>query len=91
MSDRKEPVFVTDPAYDFARSLVERGEYASVSDAINGEMLRLRDSREADRVLLEAEIRRRRTLPRDQWIEAEPGHFRRWFDENFDGTAERKT
>lgn len=67
MAVRKQTVSFTEAAFDYDQSLVDRGEYPSISAAVSGEMMRMRESREERKALLEAEVQRRLTLPLDQW------------------------
>lgn len=67
MSVHKQSVSFTEAAFDFARELVETGEYPNVSAAVSGELARAKASRERERMLFEAEIRRRLALPLDHW------------------------
>jgi antitoxin ParD1/3/4 len=72
MSVHKQSVSFTDAAFAFARELVEAGEYPNVSAAVSGEMARAKVGRERERMLLEAEVRRRLALPPDQWDPVAP-------------------
>ena len=72
MSAHKQSVSFTDAAFAFARALVEAGEYPNVSAAVSGEMARAKAGRERERMLLEAEVRRRLALPPDQWDPVAP-------------------
>ncbi len=67
MTVRKQTVSFTEPAFSYAKSLVEAGEYPSVSAAVSGEMVRARAARDARAALLAAEIERRLALPLDRW------------------------
>lgn len=67
MSVRKQTVSFTEPAFAYAQSLVEAGEYPSVSAAVSGEMARAKALREAQAAILEAELARRIALPADRW------------------------
>ncbi len=67
MAVRKQTVSFTEPAFTFAQSLVEAGEYPTVSAAVSGEMVRAKAARDAQAVLLSAEVERRLALPLDQW------------------------
>jgi Arc/MetJ-type ribon-helix-helix transcriptional regulator len=42
MGVHKQSVSFTDAAFDFARELVESGEYPNISAAVSGEMARAR-------------------------------------------------
>ena len=68
MGVRKQSVSFTKAAYAYARELVERGDYPTLSAAVSGELARARTSRERDQALLEAEVRRRLEVPVDQWV-----------------------
>ncbi len=67
MGMHKQSVSFTDAAFDFARELVESGEYPNISAAVSGELARARAARERERMLFEAEIQRRLALPLDTW------------------------
>jgi Arc/MetJ-type ribon-helix-helix transcriptional regulator len=67
MSVHKQSVSFTDPAFDYARELVESGEYPTISAAVSGELMRARVAREREQALFEAELKRRLALPLDQW------------------------
>lgn len=67
MGMHKQTVSFTGPAFAFAQSLVEAGEYPSVSAAVSGEMIRAKTVRETEAALLAAEVERRLALPLDQW------------------------
>ena len=67
MTARKQTVSFTDPAFAFAQSLVEQGEYPTISAAVSGELVRAKAAREAQAMLHEAEVRRRLELPLDRW------------------------
>lgn len=67
MTVRKQTVSFTEPAFAYAQSLVDAGEYPSVSAAVSGEMVRARAMRDAQTALLAAEIARRLALPLDRW------------------------
>ncbi len=67
MGVHKQSVSFTDTAFAFARELVENGEYPNISAAVSGEMARARAARDRDRLLLEAEVQRRLSLPLDAW------------------------
>lgn len=71
MGVHKQSVSFTDAAFNFARELVESGEYPNISAAVSGEMARARTTRERERALFEAEVQRRLSLPLDAW---EPVH-----------------
>lgn len=67
MTVRKQTVSFTEPAFAYAQSLVDAGEYHSISAAVSGEIVRARTAREAQAALLAAEVERRLALPVDQW------------------------
>jgi len=67
MGVHKQSVSFSDAAFNFARELVESGEYPNISAAVSGEMARARAARERERMLFEAEIQRRLALPLDAW------------------------
>lgn len=67
MGVHKQSVSFTDTAFDFARELVESGEYPNVSAAVSGELARAKAGRDKERTLFEAEVQRRLALPPDQW------------------------
>ena len=50
MGVHKQSVSFTDAAFNFARELVESGEYPNISAAVSGEMARARAARELDRI-----------------------------------------
>jgi antitoxin ParD1/3/4 len=64
---RKQTVSFTEPAFAYARTLVEAGEYPTISAAVSGEMVRAKAAREAQTALMAAEVERRLALPADQW------------------------
>ena len=67
MSVQKQSVSFTDTAYAFAKELVEAGEYPNMSAAVSGELAKAKAERDRERILLEAELERRLSLPLDQW------------------------
>ena len=67
MTARKQTVSFTEPAFAYAQSLVDTGEYPSISAAVSGEMVRAKAARDAQAALLAAEVERRLSLPLDQW------------------------
>ncbi len=67
MGVHKQSVSFTEAAFDFARELVESGEYPNVSAAVSGELARAKANRDKDRRLFEAEVQRRLSLPLDRW------------------------
>ncbi len=71
MTVHKQSVSFSDPAFAFARELVESGEYPTISAAVSGELVRARLARHREEALFEAEVQRRLSLPLDQWQEVE--------------------
>ena len=67
MAGHKQSVSFTDSAFDYARGLVEDGEYPNVSAAVSGELTRAKAARDRDERVFEAELRSRLSLPTDQW------------------------
>lgn len=67
MGAHKQSVSFTDVAFNFARELVESGEYPNISAAVSGELARARAARERDRSLFEAEVQRRLSVPVETW------------------------
>ena len=67
MSVQKQSVSFTEAAYEFAKELVEAGEYPNVSAAVSGELAKAKAERQHERMVLEAELKRRLSLPLDQW------------------------
>jgi len=67
MGVQKQSVSFTDAAIEFARALVEAGEYPNVSAAVSGELAKAKADRDREQSLLEAELERRLALPTDQW------------------------
>ena len=67
MTVHKQSVSFTDAAFSYARTLVEAGEYPNVSAAVSGELARAKAARDREARLLEAELRRRLSLPVDRW------------------------
>lgn len=67
MTARKQTVSFTELAFAFAQSLVDAGEYPTVSAAVSGEMIRAKAARDAQAALLAAEVERRLALPLEQW------------------------
>lgn len=68
MGVQKQSVSFTDAAYAYAKDLVARGDYPTISAAVSGELARARMSREREQTILEAEVRRRLEVPLDQWV-----------------------
>lgn len=67
MAAHKQTVSFTEPAFEYAQTLVEAGEYPNISAAVSGEMVRAKTAREAQTALLAAEVERRLSLPINQW------------------------
>lgn len=67
MTVHKQSVSFTEAAFDYARSLVEAGEYPNVSAAVSGELAKAKAARDREDRVFEAEIHRRLSLPTDQW------------------------
>lgn len=67
MAVRKQSVSFTEPAFAYATSLVEAGEYPNVSAAVSGELAKAKSARAREARLLDAEVQRRLSLPPDQW------------------------
>ncbi len=67
MTTHKQSVSFTVFAFDYARGLVEAGEYPNVSAAVSGELTKAKSARDRDERVFEAELRRRLSLPIDQW------------------------
>jgi len=67
MTARKQTVSFTGPAFAYAQTLVDAGEYSSISAAVSGEMVRAKAAREAQTTLLAAEVERRLALPIERW------------------------
>ena len=68
MGVQKQSVSFTEAAYAYARTLVEQGDYPTISAAVSGELARARTSREREQALLQAEVQRRLKVPLDQWV-----------------------
>lgn len=67
MAAHKQTVSFTEPAFEYARTLVDAGEHPNISAAVSGEMVRAKTAREAQAASLAAEVERRLTLPIDRW------------------------
>ncbi|MFN6977361.1 MAG: hypothetical protein ACK4OP_04505 [Gemmobacter sp.] len=67
MGVHKQSVSFTDAAFDYARALVESGEYPTVSAAVSGELARAKQARDREASLHAAEVQRRLALPPEQW------------------------
>ena len=67
-----------DEHHAFAKAMVERGEFASVSAVVAAGIQRLRDEEAERKAMLEAmaeEIRRRAEAPDEEFVEHVPGDF----------------
>ena len=69
----KQSTSFSDEAFTYAQTLVEKGEFGSVSAAASAALIHLRDRREREATLFEAEILRRSALPADEWIDWKEG------------------
>lgn len=67
MTVHKQSVSFTDAAFDYARTLVEAGEYPNVSAAVSGELTKAKAKRDREERVFEAELSRRLSLPLNQW------------------------
>ena len=52
---------------------MEKGEFGSVSAAASAALIHLRDRREREATMSEAEVLRRNALPADQWVDWQEG------------------
>lgn len=76
----KSAVSFIDEHHAFAKVMVERGEFASVSAVVAAGIQRLRDEEAERKAMLEAmaeEIRRRAEAPDEEFVEHAPGDFAR--------------
>ena len=76
----KSAVSFIDEHHAFAKAMVERGEFASVSAVVAAGIQRLRDEDAERKAMLEAmaeEIRRRAEAPDEEFVEHAPGDFER--------------
>ena len=76
----KSAVSFIDEHHAFAKVMVERGEFASVSAVVAAGIQRLRDEEAERKAILEAmaeEIRRRAEAPDEEFMEHVPGDFAR--------------
>ena len=76
----KSAVSFIDEHHAFARAMVARGEFASVSAVVAAGIQRLRDEEAERKAMLDAmteEIRRRAEAPDEEFIEHVPGDFSR--------------
>lgn len=79
----KSAVSFIDAHHAFAREMVERGEFASVSAVVAAGIQRLRDEEAARMAMLDAmseEIRRRAETPDDEFVEHVAGDFSRMLE-----------
>ena len=79
----KTAVSFIDEHHAFARKMVERGEFASVSAVVAAGIQRLRDEEAARLTMLDAmseEIRRRAETPDDEFVEHVSGDFSRMLE-----------
>ncbi len=91
MSDTKEAIALSGTALDFARSLVEAGEYETVDAAVSGVLDGVREDRAAEWKLIEKEVVRRRQSSRSEWIWPESDtHFEDRFQETFGKAGDGK-
>jgi antitoxin ParD1/3/4 len=67
MTARRQTVSFTSAAFAYAQTLVDAGEYPSISAAVSGEMVRAKAARAAQAKVLAAEVERLLALPLDQW------------------------
>lgn len=67
MGLHKQSISFTEATFDFAKELVERGEYPNVSAAVSGELARAKVRRAMEQTWVEAEVQRRLALPLDRW------------------------
>ena len=80
----KSAVSFIDEHHAFAREVVGRGEFASVSAVVAAGIQRLRDEETERTAMLEAmaeEIRRRAETPDEEFVEHDPGDFERILDQ----------
>lgn len=76
----KSAVSFIDEHHAFARSKVDRGEFASVSAVVAAGIEKLRDEEAEREVMVDAmaeEIRRRAETPDEEFVEHVPGDFSR--------------
>lgn len=69
----KQSTSFSDEAFAYAQTLVDAGEFGSVSAAASAALIHLREQRAREAALFEAEIMRRSALPADQWVEWKEG------------------
>ena len=69
----KQTTSYTDQAFAHVQSLVETGEFPTISAAVSGVLVRDKERREQAALLLKAELDRRMALPADQWDDWKPG------------------
>ena len=69
----KQSTSFTDEAFAYAQTLVESGEFGSVSAAVSAALIQLREQRARETALFEAELLRRDALPAGEWIDWREG------------------
>ena len=67
MAARKQTVSFTEPAFAYAQTLVDAGEYPSISAAVSGEMVRAKAALDLCREQRRLRVPGRLALPTDQW------------------------
>ena len=76
----KSAVSFIDEHHAFARAMVDRGEFASVSAVVAAGIQKLRDEEAERTAMLDAmaeEVRRRGEAPDEEFVEHVPGDFSR--------------
>ena len=76
----KSAVSFIDEHHAFAKAMVDRGEFASVSAVVAAGIQKLRDEEAERRAVLDAmaeEVRRRAEAPDEEFVEHVPGDFSR--------------
>ena len=76
----KSAVSFIDEHHAFAKTMVDRGEFASVSAVVAAGIQKLRDEEAERRAVLDAmaeEVRRRAEAPDEEFVEHVPGDFSR--------------
>ncbi|MCY4471189.1 MAG: type II toxin-antitoxin system ParD family antitoxin [Thiotrichales bacterium] len=79
----KSAVSFIDEHHAFARAMVDRGEFASVSAVVAAGIQKLRDEEAERRAMLDAmaeEVRRRAEAPDEEFVEHVPGDFSRMLE-----------
>lgn len=69
----KQSTSFSDEAFAYAQTLVDAGEFGSVSAAASAALIHLREQRARETALFEAEILRRSALPAGEWIDWQEG------------------